>query len=188
MNTSPYTALRSLKKGELQRIILRTVGAVSLLSVALLAPNALQALDKLGIIGRKRQKETILTAQKNLVRNKLLTEHRNVLKLTPKGEAKLRQLELNDFKFKKPSRWDGKWRILMFDIEENQSVLRDKIRRTLMTIGFLRLQNSVWIYPYPCKNLITLLKADFKIGSELLYITADSIEYDTELRKSFGLS
>ena len=76
----------------------------------------------------------------------------------------------------------------MFDIEESRNVLRNKIRKTLAAIGFLRLQNSVWIYPYPCENLIALLKADFQIGSELLYITADSIEYDIELRKSFDLS
>ena len=187
MNSSKDMRLRKLRKGDLQRILLQTVGAVGFLAVALFAPNALQALKKLGIIGKKRQKEVITLARKKLIKNKLLTEHKNVYKLTRKGEAKLRQLELKDFKFKKPTRWDGKWRILMFDIKESQSGLRNKIRKTLIVIGFLRLQNSVWIYPYPCENLIALLKADFQIGSELLYITANSIEYDTELRKSFGL-
>ncbi|MEK9131335.1 MAG: CRISPR-associated endonuclease Cas2 [Patescibacteria group bacterium] len=188
MSSSKDTRRKRLGKGELQKIILQIVGTVGLLAVAVLAPNAIQALSKLGIIGQKRQREVISLTRKQLVKNKLLTEQKNILKLTPKGEAKLRQLELNDFKFKRPARWDRKWRILMFDIEESRNVLRNKIRKTLAAIGFLRLQNSVWIYPYPCENLIALLKADFQIGSELLYITADSIEYDIELRKSFDLS
>ena len=107
--------------------------------------------------------------------------------LTSKGEARLRQLELHDFKLKKQKRWDRKWRMLIFDIPEYRRVLRNKVRATLTAIGFVHLQHSVWVYPFPCEDFIALLKADFKIGKDLLYLIVDSIENDRELRKRFNL-
>lgn len=56
-----------------------------------------------------------------------------------------------------------------------------------MTLGFVRLQDSVWVYPYDCEDLITLLKADLKVGKDVLYVVADRIEYDQPLRTLFDL-
>ena len=111
-----------------------------------------------------------------------------MLRLTAKGEQILRRLELHDFKLRKPKRWDRKWRVLIFDIPERRKNLRPKIRYTLLAIGFIRLQDSVWVYPYDCEDLITLLKADFKIGKDLLYLIVDSIENDFPLRSHFRVS
>lgn len=126
--------------------------------------------------------------QQALVKNGLLARSdRGFLQLTPKGETRLRQCKLHDYKIAKPKKWDKKWRMLIFDVQEERRFLRDKIRRTLVAIGFQRLQYSVWVYPYDCEDLITLLKADFKIGKDLLYIISDSIENDTWLKKCFNL-
>ncbi len=46
-------------------------------------------------------------------------------------------------------RWDGKWRLVLFDVPESRSVERNKIRRHLQQRGFGCLQNSVWITPDP---------------------------------------
>ena len=75
----------------------------------------------------------------------------------------------------------------MFDIREERKRLREKVRQTLISLGFKRLQDSVWVHPYDCEDIIMLLKSDFKIGKDLLYIIADTIENDTRLRKDFGL-
>ena len=159
-----------------------------MLSVALLAPNIFSALKTLGITPRLRQKEIIQATRKRLVREKYLTyTDQGFLVLTSKGERKLRHFELNDFKLKKPKRWDKKWRVLIFDISEQRKHLREKVRRTLVAIGFVRLQDSVWVYPYPCDDLVTLLKADFSIGRELLYLIVESIEYDANLQNHFWL-
>jgi len=56
-----------------------------------------------------------------------------------------------------------------------------------MHIGFVHLQDSVWTYPYDCEDLIVLLKADFKIGKDILYMIVDELEGDWRLRKEFGL-
>lgn len=45
--------------------------------------------------------------------------------------------------------WDGKWRLVMFDIPEKDKSLRDKLRRYLTARHFGYLQNSVWVSPDP---------------------------------------
>jgi len=175
------------RKSQIQKIILQTVAAAGILSVVVLAPNALQALSMFGFGKKGKHRYAIESSRRRLVQNGLLEYTDGFLKLTEKGEAKLRQLELCDYKTKKPKRWDKKWRLLIFDIREEKRLLRDKIRRTLLSIGFTRLQNSVWVYPYDCEDLIVLLKADFRIGKEVLYLIVDTIENDGWLKKRFNL-
>lgn len=43
--------------------------------------------------------------------------------------------------------WDGRWRLVMFDIPENQRAVRDRLRRALTRLGLGILQASVWISP-----------------------------------------
>lgn len=178
---------RRARRGEIQKIILGTVAAVGVLSVALLAPNALKIFNLFGIGKSGRKKEIIDASRKKLVDGGLLEyTSRGFIKLTKKGEEKLRELELRDYKLKKPRRWDKKWRVLIFDIKEERKSTRNKVRQTLSALGFVRLQDSVWVYPYDCEDLITLLKADFRIGKDLLYLIVDSIENDSWLKKHFG--
>ena len=107
--------------------------------------------------------------------------------VTDKGKKALRFLELENFKISKPRRWDGKWRLIVFDILEKRKGTRDLLRKCLVKIGFIRLQNSVWVYPYDCEDLIFLLKTDFELGKNVLYIVADEIESDKNLKENFGL-
>ena len=87
----------------------------------------------------------------------------------------------------KPRRWDGKWRLVIFDIKEEHKYLRQKVRNLVSQFGFQRLQDSVWVYPYDAEEVIALLKANLKIGAEVLYVIADAIEYDKLLREQFDL-
>ena len=87
----------------------------------------------------------------------------------------------------RPLSKDKKWRVLAFDIKEYRRDTRDKLRKTLVSIGFERLQNSVWIYPYDCEDLIALAKADLRIGADVLYMIVERLEHDKHLREHFSL-
>ncbi len=187
MGQLEYRSRKNTQRANLKRIILGTVAVTGVLSVALVAPNALTAMDKLGLVPAKRQKEFIRASRERLVRQGLLRYENKLLRLTLKGEGALQLLEAQDFAFKKPRRWDGKWRVLIFDIPERQRAVRDRIRITLFKIGFVRLQQSVWMYPYDCEDLITFLKADFKVGKSVRYLVVDGLEYDAPFRKRFNL-
>lgn len=44
-----------------------------------------------------------------------------------------------------PKIWDGKWRIVIFDIPEEKRIIRNLFRRNLKKWGFKHLQKSVWV-------------------------------------------
>ncbi len=181
-----------IRRENFQKAILSGIAAVGLLSVAVLAPNALQALKFFGIEPKNKwQKYNVNHSLKRLKDHGLIcfeaTSKGTFMRLTLKGEDKLRKFELLGYKLKKPKKWDKKWRMLIFDIKEERKRTREKIRFTLKRVGFLRLQDSVWVYPYDCEDLVTLMKADFKIGKDLLYLIVDTIEGDNKIKNYFKL-
>src|ERR1700683_2185431 len=163
------------KRKNIRSFVLSSVALAGILGVAVVAPNVLGAMNKLGFLPGKRQKEIINRARDRLVQQGLLNRVDGFLKLTEKGRKALHIIEAREFKLRQPKKWDHKWRVLIFDIPEYRKTLRDKVRRTLEAIGFVRLQDSVWIYPYDCEDLIALLKADFKIGKDMLYMIVEEL-------------
>ncbi len=176
-----------MRRNNLRKYVLSAVALSGGLAVAVVAPNVLQLLGSKGLSVVPRQGELITRTRKRLTKLGLLSFRSGSIYLTEKGERALRDFERAEYQIKKPRRWDGRWRILTFDIPEKRKVLRDKVRQTLVAVGFVKLQNSVWIYPYDCEDLIVLLKADFRIGKDMLYVIADSIEGDWVYRKHFQL-
>lgn len=49
-------------------------------------------------------------------------------------------------------KWDNKWRILIFDIEEKSRLTRDLLRKKLKELGFAKWQKSVYVTPHPIEN------------------------------------
>jgi len=171
----------------LQGLILASVAVAGGLAVALIAPNVLGAMGKLGLVPKGRQGEYIHAARRRLKKEGLLTEQDGFLRITTKGEKQLRTLSLSLAKPKRLKKWDEKWRVLIFDIPERRRHVRDKVRGLLRTSSFVRVQDSVWVYPYPCEEFVALLKAEVKIGKDILYLIVDSLEGDKKFRELFKL-
>ena len=108
--------------------------------------------------------------------------------ITEAGEQMLELESLREKSMKKPKRWDGRWRVVLFDIPERRRGVRNRLRLFMQEYGFVRLQDSVWIYPYDCEDLIALAKANFRIGVDALYMIVEQLERDAHLREHFGLS
>ena len=182
------TSRKRSRKNVLKRLILETIKISGIISIGLIALPVVGAMAKMGMIPSRRQQEVIKRSCTRLVHAGLLQYTEKGMRLSKKGEETLRRLKLRDYQLRKPKRWDKKWRVISFDVPVYRKGLRDKIRRTLQAIGFKQLHQSVWIYPYDCEDLITLLKADFKIGKDVLYMIVDTLENDDFLRKDFRLS
>ena len=176
------------RRRNVKRVILNTVATAGLLSLALFAPNVIRAMHKLGIPLGSQDATVIARARKRLVQQGLLVFEGNHLKLTSRGDRALRWANVERHLEKtKPPCWDQRWRVLIFDIPEYQRAQRGQLRKMLIRIGFICLQRSVWIYPYDCEDVITLVKADMKIGKRVLYMIVDELEYDKSAREAFGL-
>ena len=181
-------SLKRRKKQNLQRALLLTLATVGLVAWAVMAPNALRLLKYLPgdpIRYRLRTAAGKLVAKKYAVWVKRNDSY--CLRITERGRKALvfeqSRLSLSNTKRK----WDGRWRIVTFDIPERRRSVRARLREMMKSIGFVRLQESVWVYPYDCEEFIALLKAELKIGRSVLYVIADSIEQDKILRSHFNL-
>lgn len=178
----------------IRNIILATIGLTALVGVAMVAPNALQYLRILGLHKKKidRQKYYIDAAieklhKRNLIEIVVKANGEKYTKLTAEGKKALLKFEFEGLSKQKPKKWDEKYRVVIFDIKENTRFSRDDLRYMLLKFGFIRLQNSVWVYPYPCEGAVNLLKTYLEVGDEVVYMTVESIENDAWLRKHFAL-
>ncbi len=178
---------KKIQKKNLQRIILSSVASLRIMGVGLLAPNVIGALGKLGLISNKRQREYIGSSASKMVKKGLLKYNGKFYELTSLGREQLRMWEFADFRFKKPKRWDNKWRVIIFDIPEKKRRVRDQIRHLFNKSGMYRLQDSVWVYPYDCEDILTLLKSDLGVGKDILYLIVDELENDKHLRQFFSV-
>ncbi len=179
------------RKTYVQNAVLAAVGVAGVLAVAAVAPNALMLL---GGFGRKKyrfnyQTKAVLTrlADKGYIRFITRSGKKHV-EITSSGRhAMEREVHLSALHAKKPRRWDKRWRMVMFDIPEKRKTSRDYLRRTMMEAGFVCFQDSVWIYPYDCEDLVALLKMDLQFGNSVRYAIVEKLENDTEMRTKFGL-
>ncbi len=80
-------------------------------------------------------------------------ERRIFLTLTDKGKKTIREHRKAGRRFR--PRWDGKWRLVIFDIPEKKSRTRDYLRNFLKTLGYGKVQRSIWISPYNFEKLVS---------------------------------
>jgi len=181
------------RKTDITKLVLTAVGVAGIMAVAVVAPNVIGAFAKLQKRHRKyRQRYYVNRVVKKLIEQKKVEYVKNnrgmiCLRLTKIGKDELKKYALDSLTIKKPWRWDGRFRVIIFDIKEFKKHTRNALRKWLEHLGFVRLQNSVWVYPYDCREVIVLLKSHFHVGKEVLYMTVDSIENDKWLRKEFDL-
>ncbi len=144
--TKPQKKKRGKKKGRayLGRKILRVLSA------------AAEALDTFGdftynpypylyaSLGMSYRKEHIDEAVRDLTKKGLVEGNKSEgLRLTSAGADVKKSLYQA-----RQKEWDGKWRVVFFDIPEVQRDIRDGLRFELKKLGFGLWQRSAWVTPF----------------------------------------
>jgi len=173
------------EKIDYKEVVLKTIFAVSVLSVAVMAPNALQMFSFLKKKDKYQVQHRVKSKTLELMRSGYVEKKMDGLHLTLKGQGAL--LKYSDYATKKPKKWDGLWTIVSYDILDKKKTIRDSLRFQLKRIGFIQLQKSVWVFPYDCPELIYLVKTEWKLKDELVYIRAKYISREKKLKKYFDL-
>ena len=106
--------------------------------------------------------------------------------LTRLGLNKIKQIEYDSLTIKRLD-WDGKWRILVFDIPEDERNKRTIFRNKLKDLGFYNFQRSVFLTPFPCEKEIEIIKQFLKIEASVHLVTADRFPGDKILVSKFNL-
>ncbi|MBI4119625.1 MAG: CRISPR-associated endonuclease Cas2 [Parcubacteria group bacterium] len=106
--------------------------------------------------------------------------------ITPSGKNRAQRFTIDSLEIKKPKRWDGKWRFVIYDIPEPKKKIRDGFRRHLKRLGFCEFQKSVFVIPYSCADEITTLINLIGLKDNVRYFET-VLSYDQDLRKEFSL-
>jgi hypothetical protein len=109
------------------------------------------------------------------------------LVLSEDGRKKALRYNLNRMKIQKPSVWDKRWRMISFDIPEDEREARDAFREHLLNLGFYELHRSFFIYPFPCAQEIEYIIELYDLRKYVRVITATHIDNELAVKKFFGL-
>lgn len=82
--------------------------------------------------------------------------------------------------------WDGKWRLVIYDIKESDKALRERLRTELKHLGFIFVQKSAWLTPYSVEeDLKKFLKAQGLWGKILVFKAQLPLSESRKLIKLF---
>ncbi len=122
----------------------------------------------------------------NLIKTKENSDGSQTLILTKKGKLKALTYYFEKMKIK-TVKWDGKWRIVVFDIPEKLRRGRDALREKLKKLGFYELQKSVFVFPYECQNEIEFIVEFFDLRRYVRFGVLELIDNELHLKKIFKL-
>lgn len=107
------------------------------------------------------------------------------IELTPKGKNCLKKNVLDKVEIKIPNHWDSKWRMVIFDIPEEKRSSRDIMREKLKQLGFIRIQKSVYLFPYECTSEIQSLAERLTVKNNVLISISEIIQGEKKIIKKF---
>ncbi len=178
--------------GEIQqKILLLLLGGLAL-GLSGSPKRYFKILKEINKEWEKIEARALRRAIRSLYESKLIAEKQNpdgtiTIILTEKGKQKALTYDFENMEIKKPQKWDGKWRVVLFDIPEKRKKFRESLRFHLKQLKFYEFQKSVFVHPYNCKDEIDYLIEFYDIRRFVRFIVADSIDNELHLEKHFGL-
>lgn len=189
-----------IKRGEIVKIILKGMliaGAIPLFMTSSnprLASRLFPELIKYAAykLKKRKNKKEIYDMFYYLKRKGLIKMNYEgkqlYISLTPEGRKIAKKYQIDDLEIKKPRKWDKRWRILIFDINDKYKDKREALRGKLKELGLFMLQKSVWVCPYNFQKEIEILRTFFALQKkEMKVINAYEIEDDEVIKDFFKM-
>ncbi len=138
-------------------------------------------------INRKEAQEEI----RKLYQSRLINKKNNpdgsiTMTLTDKGKLRALTYRFEEMRIDKRN-WDGKWRLVIFDIPEKIRQGRNSLRKKIKELGFYELQKSAFVFPYECKNEIDFIIEFFNMRKYVRFGVLESIDNEKHLKQIFSL-
>ena len=181
---------------ELTKKVLLGLAVAGAVSIAAAAPGAVLALKlfqgKTEAQKSREEQKKIWEMFLRLKRNRLIILKEKgdgtfLVELTEDGKRKVKAIRLQDLCPLRPQKWDGLWRILIFDIPNKKKAIREVLRRKLKEWNFYQLQESVWVCPWPCEKEIEFVVELFGAHHFVNFLETRRIANDIRLKAYFRL-
>ncbi|OGI61066.1 hypothetical protein A2814_02305 [Candidatus Nomurabacteria bacterium RIFCSPHIGHO2_01_FULL_38_19] len=123
----------------------------------------------------------------HLIKEKNYKDGTTTFILSENGKQRTLKFNIDKMEIKRPTQWDKKWRVVMFDIPEKLRQMRDSLRLHFKKIGLIELQKSVFVYPYPCSREIEFILEFYNARKHVRFVLAEKIDNQLHLMKKFDL-
>lgn len=111
---------------------------------------------------------------RHLKNNKFINStNRQKFRLTAKGQKQALFLLTHKLFIKIPKAWDGKWRMVIFDLPQSFAGNRDFLRQRLVNLGFIQVQKSVWSFPFDCEKEVNFLIESIKTKPYVYFLISE---------------
>lgn len=191
-NIRKYKYYLAKPKSEIVKDLLSLLIVSGAIIIAANSPYFLQNIIRRYEKWKKYPKHRISDTFYRLKRQGLIdikTINRQIyISLTNEGRKKAGIFQIDQLKITRPKLWDGKWRILIFDISQKKKFSREALRGKLKELKFVMIQKSVWVHPFECRAEVELLQDFFGLTkNEVRLIISENIGDDGDLRQKFDL-
>lgn len=166
--------------------VLKGLVAAGGLGMVLVAPNSAVLIDK--YLKKLDKRDAVRTLQHLKYRKLIAVRERGgelEYKLTTKGRDRYEKIVLDELAILLPRNWDGKWRMVVFDIPVGMRKQHDEFLRRLKLIKFLMLQQSVWVHPFDCEKEIGVLLHLLGLEKYVSFIVAETGNFTAHAETHF---
>ena len=106
---------------------------------------------------------------------------------TRRGEHLLNEEKIWKLAIPQPKQWDGKWRMVLYDIPAKRARQRNAFRTRLKELGLELYQHSIWVYPYPLEKIVREISDFYRVSDCVLFAVAQELNREHILKQKFGL-
>lgn len=145
----------------------------------------IRALIKRG--GAKDFKDSIAELKKyKFIEKRQSYDGSIIISLSDKGRLRALNARFRRL-YSRKEKWDGKWRMIAFDIPEEHRKGRSALRYRLKHAGFFEFQESLFVYPYDCEKEIKDFVGLFKLEKYVCFVLVDHFDNQEDIKKFFKL-
>ncbi len=161
------------------------------------ARRHVREIEKLFEIGARITRESfqeLLQAYKNkkylkqsmsrLIERGFIVSEKSHFRITSDGISYFKKLATKE---KRKIQWDGKWRIISFDVPGDYSKDRNRLRGLLQGFDFYQLQKSVWVCPNSVAGDFWKLIVGLNLHRFCKAMVVEIIDGDEHIKKHFRI-
>lgn len=182
------------KSATATKFLLMAIALGGIVFAGALAPGLLSATSKFGRnkkYSKKQIQNTLgLLKQRKLVEILKEKNGKTVIKLTNKGNERIKEFCFEELRISKSKKWDKKWRVLVYDIPTKPKIYnkaREALRVKIKELGFVQLQKSVWVCPYECEDEILFVAESYYVTKFIEIFTVEKMLHEDQLKRKFKL-
>lgn len=182
-----------MKTSKIGKDILKYLALGGIITIAMLSPTggpkiAKILLKQLGYKLKQLKSNAYYLKKRGLIEFVKEDTKGITIKITDNGKNYLKTFDIDNITLNKPVYWDKKWRLVIFDVPEKHKKAREALRRKLKDLNLVRLQDSVWVTPYPCDDEIRFLREIFNIPFDVDVFEIDDLKHhEIKLKKYYEL-